>query len=107
MRTEVFYLSYEKTDDVKISQIMLGHYLPSKEEIDNNYVSVCTFDSESSNEELFELFNSDDNPLTNESCQDFLCKHKLHTSMSVGDMIRRDDDYYVVAGIGFQKLNVT
>lgn len=56
-------------------------------------------------EELFTLFNSDDNPLSTTECQKFIRENKSHTSMSVGDVISIDGDYYIVDGMGFKSIS--
>lgn len=53
---------------------------------------------------LWELFNSDDNPLSDKKFEEIEKLH-THTSMSVGDAIKIDDTYYVVSGSGFRKLD--
>lgn len=55
-------------------------------------------------EGLFMRFNSEDNPLSASEYQKKIKKFLSHTSMSVGDVVQIDDDYYVVAGVGFKKL---
>ena len=56
-------------------------------------------------EHIFELFNSDNNPLSAPKYQTIIKNLKAHTSMSVGDVIQVDDNYYVVDGLGFKELN--
>lgn len=53
-------------------------------------------------DELFRLFNSDKNPLLNK--QNFIRENKTHVSMSVGDIIFIDDDYYICRTMGFTML---
>ena len=67
-------------------------------------------------EEIFEQFNvraypdgdSDNdidlNPLCDAKYQKLIKEYKTHTSMSIGDIICLDDDYYVVQPMGFNKM---
>ena len=54
-------------------------------------------------EGLYELFNSDKNPLGDQ--QDFVKEDLLATSMTTGCVILLNNVKYVVAGIGFKKLS--
>ena len=59
-------------------------------------------------EDYFKRFNSDKNPLSNKKSQDYIKKNKLHTSMSVGDILMVKDDnkenYFLCRGISWAQL---
>jgi hypothetical protein len=64
-----------------------------------------SFDAETSNEQIFEILNMDSNPLGTPKNQQWIRDNGArHTSMSVGDVIVRDGDYFVVMGVGFKQL---
>ena len=89
---EMVWQSFEKSEDAKELQVR-GHELEQ-----------C--------KETMELFNSPyRNPLTNgEYGRDFQQKMKdnvidvIHSSMSVGDVIQINDNYYLVDTGGFKEL---
>ena len=82
-------------------------------EIQDNYVKVYEETIKSVNdddildklEDIFAKFNNDDlNPLSgsvNSERQQFITQNRLHTSISVGDIIKYNDKIYIVAGCGF------
>lgn len=53
---------------------------------------------------LFEIFNSEENPLAFEKYQKIIRENNSHTSMSVGDMIKLNDILYRVSGFGFTEV---
>ncbi|QKF94520.1 hypothetical protein QKU48_gp1062 [Fadolivirus algeromassiliense] len=55
-------------------------------------------------EELFSLFNSEQNPLSTTDLQEKIKINKLHTSMSMGDVVKIMNNYYFVSGFGFKKI---
>lgn len=56
-------------------------------------------------ESLFDILNREENPLGTPENQAFIREHKLHTSMSVGDIISFDGkEFWIIIGIGFEKL---
>jgi len=54
---------------------------------------------------LFNLFNSNSNPLYAKDHQQNIQDLRLHTSMSIGDVIQFDDIYYVIDKKGFTQIN--
>lgn len=52
-------------------------------------------------EELFALFNSDNNPLCFINNRGF-----IHTSMSIGDVILHKDKFYIVDEFGFTEIKL-
>ena len=77
-----------------VYQTQLSKY--SCELVDDNDVN-CYLQS------LFELFNSDNNPLSTKEHQQYIKENELHTSMSVGDVISVNERFYVV-GMGFKEV---
>jgi hypothetical protein len=78
---------------------------------ETNYVSVHTFpyvrtktegEKREYLESLFRLFNSEDNPLV--QVGELIQECQTHTSMSVGDVISYDGEFYLVMGIGFKLI---
>lgn len=59
-------------------------------------------------DEIYNKFNSfSDNPLgasKNPAKQEYLKDKRLHTSMSVGDVVQIDDKYWVIRGSGFAQI---
>ncbi len=58
-------------------------------------------------EDAFVLLNDGGdkpNPLSSQENQEFIRKHKLHTSMSVGDIIEIGGNYYLCEDIGWKEL---
>lgn len=84
--------------------------------VNKYYIKMCevdipgdvVLDNESSLyeylESLFALFNSEDNPLCSEDSQDYIIKNKLHTSMSIGDIIKINDKSYCASTFGFTEI---
>ena len=82
------------------------------EDLNKYYLCLYTFETDDTInntveylENLFKKFNSNENPLSNEEYQTKIKESKCHTSMSTGDVIQIDDDFYVVGGTGFKKIN--
>jgi len=59
-------------------------------------------------QELFEQFNSEDNPLSAPETQQMIRANGLHTSMSVGDLVELEfngaKETWVCAGFGWKKI---
>ena len=55
-------------------------------------------------ESLYNIFNSDKNPLSAPFYQKIIKNNKLHTSMSMSDVIKIGTNYYYAAGFGFHKI---
>jgi hypothetical protein len=53
-------------------------------------------------ESLFQLFNSEENPLSLK--QEMIGKNHTHTSMSVGDIISYEGEFYLITGNGFKLI---
>ena len=100
---------------LEISRIMSGKVL--KDDIKKYHIRIYKFfTNEQENamiqenvmiflEEMFAKFNSEENPLSALKYQKKIKEMLAHTSMNVGDVIQIDNDYYVVKGMGFKKLD--
>lgn len=57
-------------------------------------------------DDLFTIYNSDENPLNTEQMQQLICEKKTHTSMSLGDVVYIDWVPYSVSKSGFKKMTI-
>lgn len=56
-------------------------------------------------ETVFIMFNSPSNPLSSKYYQNWMKENEIyHTSMSVGDIIKIDDEFFVCDRVGWKKL---
>jgi len=108
MKISIYYWKAEF-----MSEYLHGR-IPSREDLKNHYVKMpVTMEFKDSRIEdrtgflvsLYSFFNMPTNLFTSPSIQEFIRKHNLHTSMSVGDIVAFDNDYYIVASIGFEHLH--
>lgn len=105
---KVFYWTKKAVDDTKLDIFFYGKI--NMNYIDRYYVNVfneiisTSLEDEELLEELFEKFNSEDNPLQSEEKQRMIGENNSHTSMSVGDVIKLNDQYYSVGKSGFLKF---
>jgi len=81
---------------------------PSKEDFKKDYVKlpidVAPVDYL---EGVFHLLNNEDNPLGSKENQEWIRKNlkpNPHTSMSVGDIVKVVDEYWIVEDVGWKKL---
>ena len=110
MQVKIYYLRDIKTNtNIYLSLQFDENYKVKLNMIDNYY--YCIYEYVADNKEtflilddIFELFNSDNNPLSNPGIQGIIFQYKLHTSMSIGDIIKLNDEYYVVRSSGFMKI---
>jgi hypothetical protein len=115
-KVEIFYYSFNKEQEVKALIIKLFNNIVTKEEFKNYYMKIYEMDippninieNEKSMhtycETINHLFNCDENPLCKPELQKQIYENKLHTSMSVGDIIKINDHYFGVSSFGFKKL---
>lgn len=76
-------------DNIKYTKLYSGTF-----EVDMNDNKIC--------EQLFELFNGNNNPLIEK--QDLIQETRTHTSMSVGDIIQLKNIKYLCGAFGFVEL---
>lgn len=107
---KIYYYCHTKASITQIGWIALGKV--TIDDIDKYYECIYSFDTEIKEqfieeflENMFRRFNSEENPLSAPEYQKRIRDIKAHTSMNTGDIIQIDDDYYVVSGWGFTKLN--
>ena len=73
----------------------------------HRYYRMLPFSFEEENEQIFHNLNADNNTLGTPEGQRWIKDKNLsHTSMSVGDVIRRNGKYEIVVGSGFLKLRL-
>ncbi|AVG46677.1 hypothetical protein [Acanthamoeba polyphaga mimivirus] len=56
-------------------------------------------------DDVFKRFNNDDNPLYEKKLQKQVKKYHTHTSISVDDIIKIDDSYFMITDFGFDVLD--
>lgn len=82
------------SDNFMENYVHMISYLENAKETDNKILA----------NKIFFKFNSDNNPLSSDEYQRFIIENRLHTSMSVGDIIEINKNKYVVLEIGFYKI---
>jgi hypothetical protein len=58
-------------------------------------------------DDVFQLLNNGNNPLNTRKNQEWISEHLRpdpHTSMSIGDIIQRDNELFICCGTGWQKV---
>uniref|UniRef100_A0A6C0C9X1 Uncharacterized protein n=1 Tax=viral metagenome TaxID=1070528 RepID=A0A6C0C9X1_9ZZZZ len=92
--------------------IFSGNVDPRLLENEKYYSNVHTFtknvgdDVNKFLDDLFAIYNSDQNPLSTVAMQKYIQEKNTHTSMSVGDVIYIDGIPYSVSGFGFKKMTI-
>jgi|TARA_B110000240_G_scaffold192999_1_gene238153 hypothetical protein len=66
------------------------------------YTAVCNIDTDSI-EESFKIHN---NPFGDEALEDKITRFTRQHSMSVGDIIKTESNYYMVDSVGFMPIHV-
>tara|TARA_R110002094_G_scaffold220994_1_gene194343 strand:+ start:268 stop:630 length:363 start_codon:yes stop_codon:yes gene_type:complete len=66
------------------------------------YTAVCTIDTNSI-EDSFKIHN---NPFGDEALEDKITRFTRQHSMSVGDIIKTESNYYMVDSVGFMPIHV-
>jgi len=66
------------------------------------YTAVCTIDTDSI-EDSFKIHN---NPFGDEALEDKITRFTRQHSMSVGDIIKTESNYYMVDSVGFMPIHV-
>jgi hypothetical protein len=90
-------------DPVWNLQATLGKCLPTKDEIKRDYIELPISINRTNLDSIFALLNGSRNPLLN--IRGWVSKHQLHTSMSVGDIVRLgENDMYISTNLGWKKL---
>jgi hypothetical protein len=95
MMKKIIYIIKNDFSCIDLNKLENTHKLVWSGEKDNK------FDLNS----YFELFNSEKNPLSSIEKQKYIRDNKLHTSMSVGDIININNEYWICCGIGWKKLD--
>jgi hypothetical protein len=66
------------------------------------YTAVCNIDTDSI-EDSFKIHN---NPFGDEALEDKITRFTRQHSMSVGDIIKTESNYYMVDSVGFMPIHV-
>lgn len=108
---QIFYSTdkiYEDYSMVLLGKVNITHIDSCYTNIFNETNSIVLNNEDETDcllENLFVRFNSTDvNPLQSEEAQKMIKQNKTHTSMSLGDIIKLNDKYYMLGMLGFQKL---
>jgi len=104
----IFYPAKSKMTENKFALIMLGMHVPTKGDL-ASYITVDQFkakidDTRSYLESLFQKYNSKENPLSCKEKQKLIRESNSYTSMSVGSIVKINDEYWVVKGFGWEKI---
>jgi hypothetical protein len=103
------YPAKVKMTDNKFAFIMLGMQVPTMDDL-ASYITVDQFkadvgdDTKAYLESLFRKYNSDENPLSCEEKKKLIRENNSYTSMSVGSVVKINDEYWVVKGFGWGKI---
>jgi len=121
MEVRIFYPKRTPEENLKSSWYMKVCYhneLPTVDQIKNDYEQLpiskeywqenkvsefpnCQYTLET----LFEIFNTGLNPMSAPEMQQWIRDNKVtHTSMSVGDVVALDNDYFICDVEGWTKL---
>lgn len=116
-KADIYYLSLKNVSGEFYSKFLFGINNITMNEIISYYVKIYTdnipntvdINNDKSVydflESSFQKFNDPDcNPLTSQEFQNTIIMNKLHTSMSIGDIIVVAGNYYCVSGEGFNKI---
>mgnify|MGYP007116989650 CR=1 FL=1 len=124
-RIQIYYTKGQASRDYMATDMMESmnqepdidkeYGFPSEADLEEDYGQVADFEFDALGyksadhllEHLFKQFNHVDYEgiTANLADQDFIRENKLHTSISVGDVVQIDDTFYYVDGIGFKQFN--
>ena len=104
----IMYPAKAKMTENKFWRIMVGMHVPTKDDL-ASYITVDTIkavvdDPRGYLESLFRTYNSNENPLSCKEKQKLIRENDSYTSMSVGSVVKINDEYWVVKGIGWEKI---
>jgi hypothetical protein len=101
-KTKVYYWKKGTSLDY-----MVKGKTPTKEEFEKDYVELPIESDKDNLESIFEDFNigKSHQKMSLRENQDWIRQHGLsHTSMSVGDVAKINNDFYIVKDVGWKKL---
>jgi hypothetical protein len=103
-----FYYALTNGNAVKdITRSFYDKYWVQVIEINNKNIVFDEFEEIKYVEHLFSVMNNcAKNPLTKKSKQEFIRKHDLHTSMSVGDVVIIGNKKYIIKDYGVERLRI-
>ena len=106
----ILYPCRTKMSDSQFGCIMIGFQTPTKEDL-TKYVTVDRFKTVVGDdvmeylESLFVRYNDpQQNPLSSKEKQKVIKENQTYTSMSVGSIVKINDDHWIAAGFGWKKL---
>lgn len=80
---------------------------PTKEDFEKDYAKLPVETEEKELEQIWEDYNigKSHHKLSSKEMQDWIRDHELsHTSMSIGDIIQKNGDFYIARDVGWEKL---
>lgn len=99
MSVEIYYLKFDNIN------LMLDTSKIMKENLEITHVKMPSPPIEIKDpDEAFSLYNGEDNPLQIKESQDFIRNARVHTSMSVGDVVSIDGILYLCEDINWRIL---
>ncbi|AGD92926.1 hypothetical protein LBA_01008 [Megavirus lba] len=102
---EIYYYQRKNADSEIYSFIYsLKHYVKIYSYVTNE--KLCDQYVIEHLDDVFKRFNNDDNPLYQKDLQKKVKKYHTHTSMSVDDIIKIDDMYFLVTDFGFEVIDL-
>ena len=93
--------------DNKSMDYMVEGKTPTKEDFKKDFVKIPIETPEKNLEKIWEDFNVGKSKaiMGLPHNQEFIRRNSLsHTTMSVGDIVKKDDGYYIAGNIGWKKL---
>jgi hypothetical protein len=93
--------------DVKSMDYMVEGKTPTKEDFEKDYVKLPVETEEKELEQIWHDYNvgKSKHKLGTEKIQDWIRDHDLsHTSMSIGDVVQKNGDFYIARDVGWEKL---
>ena len=119
-KVKIYYYKNTLPEELQLNLMMMSrkyldkYFESDRFDLDKNYIKVMKYTLNKDEmkeysievllEEIFQKFNSEKNPLNSEKNQNFIINNRLHTSMSLGDIIEINSDKYCVQQIGFYKI---
>ncbi len=101
-KSKVYYWKKDKSMDY-----MVEGKTPTKEEFERDYVKLPVETKEKELEQIWEDFNigKSHHKLSTKEMQDWIRDNSVgHTSMSIGDVVQKNGDFYIAKDIGWKKL---
>jgi hypothetical protein len=100
-KNKVYYWKHEKSMDY-----MIEGKTPTKTEFEKDYAKLPVETKEKDLDKIWEDYNvgKSHHKLGTKEMQNWIRKNTGHTSMSVGDVVQINGDYYIARDVGWEKL---